>query len=56
MTLNVTVTADKLQIRQGAGRTFDSLRSLTKDESASVLGIDFTGAWLQLKQPSEQGK
>lgn len=45
MTFYVTVTADKLHIRQGAGRTFDSLGSLTKDESASVRGIDFTGAW-----------
>ncbi len=56
MTFNAIVTADTLHIRQGAGRTFDSLGFLSKDEIVSVLGIDTTGTWLQVKQAGKAGK
>lgn len=56
MTLSVTVTADKLHMRQGAGRTFDSHTLVAKGELLSVLGIDATGTWLQVKQAGKAGK
>lgn len=56
MTFTVKVTADQLHIRQGAGRTFDSLGFLALDESVSVLDIDPTGTWLQVKQAAKAGK
>lgn len=56
MTFTTTVTADALHLRQGAGRTFDSLTLLTKDEALSVLGIDSTGTWPQVKQVGRAGK
>ncbi len=56
MTFTVKVTADILHLRQGAGRTFDSLTTLTKGDTLSVLGIDNTGTWLHIKQTGKAGK
>jgi uncharacterized protein (TIGR02594 family) len=56
MTFTVKVTADKLHIRQGAGRTFDSLITVANGDTLSVLGIDPTGTWLQVKQAGRAGK
>jgi uncharacterized protein (TIGR02594 family) len=56
MTLIVTVTADTLHLRQGPGRTFDSLGFCTKSEALSVMGVDATGTWLQVKQAGRTGK
>ena len=56
MTFTVKVTADKLHIRQGAGRTFDPLGSLALNDSATVQGIDPTGTWLHVKQTGKAGK
>ena len=56
MTLSVTVTADKLHMRQGAGRTFDSHLLVDKGELLAVLAIDATGTWLQVNQGGTAGK
>jgi uncharacterized protein (TIGR02594 family) len=56
MTFTAQVTADTLHLRQGAGRTFDSQGFLAKGETLSVLGIDATGTWLQVKQAGKAGK
>ena len=56
MTLYVTVTTDKLHMRQGAGRTFDSHTLVAKGELLSVSGTDATGTWLQVKQAGKAGK
>jgi uncharacterized protein (TIGR02594 family) len=56
MTFTVKVTADTLHLRQGAGSMFDSLGFVAKGDTLSVLGIDTTGTWLQVKQTGRSGK
>lgn len=56
MRFTVTVTADTLHLRQGAGRTFDSLGFVSKGDTLAVLDIDSTGTWLQVKQAGKTGK
>lgn len=56
MPFSVTVIADALHLRQGAGRKFDSLGLVSKGDVLAVLDIDGTGTWLHVKQPGQAGK
>lgn len=51
----VTITAEALHIRKRAGMRFDSLGLLKKDAVMSVLDMDSTGTWLQVKQSGKAG-
>lgn len=56
MPFTVTVIADTLHMRQGAGQTFDSLGFVKRDDKLSVQDIDATGTWLLVTQTGEPGK
>jgi uncharacterized protein (TIGR02594 family) len=57
MTLfQATIIPERLHLRQDAGRSFDSIALLSKNETLEVLSINASGTWLQVKQAGANGK
>jgi uncharacterized protein (TIGR02594 family) len=51
-----TTTPNSLHLRQDAGRSFDSISQLQKNEKLDVISINASGTWLQVKQQGANGK
>jgi GH25 family lysozyme M1 (1,4-beta-N-acetylmuramidase)/SH3-like domain-containing protein len=47
------VTASALNVRKGAGTTFDVIGLLKKDDVVEGLALSSDGAWVQIKRPSD---
>ena len=52
----VTPTPDTLHLRQGTGTAFDSIGFVKKGAALTVLAIDGSGTWLQVKEAGKNGK
>jgi uncharacterized protein (TIGR02594 family) len=56
MLFHATTIPNSLHLRQDAGRSFDSIALLPKNEKLEVISINASGTWLQVKQPGTSGK